>query len=228
MVHASQGYMTPASPDLRSEPWIVAHLAAAVLGTRSKIQWKYLVQNYDRIRSLIEQVFPMFQGYNARIQVPGGFHLNNSARERIWNTSTGRANFLVQRGVKENEFGHASDVLWLATMRSHDQYNTTLYSTSDRYRGVYNQRDVLFLSKVEMNRRGLETGDRVNIYTVCTDGIERVLRGFKVIVYNMPEGCCGAYYPEANPLIPLYARDPVSGTPSSKAIPVRLLRSAAP
>ncbi len=228
MVHASSGNLVPASPHLRSEPWIVAHLAHAVLGARSKIQWRYLVEDYGRIRALIEQIFPMFQGYNARIEVPGGFHLNNSARERIWNTPTGRANFLVQRGVRENEFGHGPDVLWLATMRSHDQYNTTLYSTSDRYRGVYNQRDVLFLCAIEMQRRGLEFGDRVDIQTVSSDGIERVLRRFKVIVYDMPEGCCGAYYPEANPLMPLYARDPVAGTPSSKAIPVRLIRSSPP
>lgn len=227
MVHASLGYMTPASPHLRSEPWIVAHLADAVLGSRSKIQWKHLVEDYGRIRNLIEQVFPMFQGFNARIEVPGGFHLNNSARERIWNTPTGRANFLIQAGVKENEYGHPPEVLWLTTMRSHDQYNTTLYSISDRYRGVYNQRDVLFLSDAEMKRRGLEFGDRVDIHTASNDGVERVLRRFKVIVYNMPEGCCGAYYPEANPLVPLYARDPISGTPSSKAIPVRLVRSAA-
>lgn len=226
MVHASRGYLTPASPHLRSEPWIVAHLAHAVLGGRSKIQWKYLVDDYSRIRELIERVFPMFQGYNARIAVPGGFHLANSARQRIWNTPTRRANFLVQRGVRENEYGHPGDVLWLATMRSHDQYNTTLYSTSDRYRGVFNQRDVIFISDAEMRRRALQAGDRVDIQTASTDGIERVLRRFKVLPYDMPEGCCGAYYPEANPLIPLYARDPVAGTPSSKAVPVRVKRSA--
>ncbi len=98
-------------------------------------------------------------------------------------------------GLKENEFGHGPDVLWLATMRSHDQYNTTLYSTSDRYRGIYNQRDVLFLSDIETKRRSLAFGDRVDIHSVCSDGIERVVRRFKVIVYDIPEGCCGAYYP---------------------------------
>ena len=228
MVHASTGFMTPASPDLRSEPWIVAHLARATLGAASKVRWEYLIEDYDRIRVAIEEVFPIFQGYNARIRVPGGFHLKNSAQERIWNTPTGKANFLVRAGTKENEFTRQPDVLWLTTMRSHDQYNTTLYSNSDRYRGVFNQRDVLFMPDIEMKRRGLEFGDRVDIHTVATDGIERVLRNFKVIVYLMPAGCCGAYYPEANPLVPLYARDPISGTPSSKAIPVRITRSQAP
>src|SRR5271155_5373446 len=195
MVHASQGHVTPASPHLRSETWIVAHLARAVLGPDSKVAWEHLVEDYDHIRDAIEKVFPIFQGYNARIRIPGGFHLNNSARERIWYTPTGKATFLVQKGLKENEFPHDRNVLWLTTMRSHDQYNTTLYSISDRYRGVYNQRDVLFMSDTEMKRRGLEFGDRVDIRTVSSDGIERILRHFKVIVWHMPEGCCGAYYP---------------------------------
>ena len=199
----------------------------ATLGGRSRVPWRHLVEDYDRIRDAIEKVFPIFQGYNARIQVPGGFHLTNSARERIWNTPSGKANFIVRKGTRENEFEHDSGVLWLTTMRSHDQYNTTLYSNSDRYRGVFNQRDVLFIAEIEMERRGLKFGDRVDIRTVSRDGVERVLRHFKVVPYLVPEGCCGAYYPEANPLIPLYARDPDSGTPSSKAVPVRLTRSAA-
>jgi molybdopterin-dependent oxidoreductase alpha subunit len=225
MVHASEGHATPASAHLRSEPWIVAHLARAVLGESSKVRWEYLVEDYDRIRDAIEQVFPIFQGFNARVRVPGGFHLNNSARERIWNTTSGKANFIIERGLTENDFRRDSEVLWLMTMRSHDQYNTTLYSMSDRYRGVFNQRDVLFISDVEMKRRNLEFGDRVDIRTVSNDGVERILRNFKVIAYLLPVGCCGVYYPEGNPLIPLYARDPVSGTPSSKAIPVRITRS---
>lgn len=226
MVHGSTGHMTPASPHLRSEPWIVAHLAIATLGSHSKVPWKYMVEDYSRIRDAIEQVFPMFQGYNARIEVPGGFHLTNSARERIWNTPTRKANFIVKAGLDEDDFKLDAGVLLLTTMRSHDQYNTTLYSNSDRYRGVFDQRDVLFISEVEMRKRDLSFGDRVDIRTVSDDGVERVLKGYKVVPYQIPPGCCGAYYPEANPLVPLYARDPVSGTPSSKAIPVTLTRSA--
>ena len=226
MVHASHGHATPASPHLRSEPWIVAHLARALLGSDSKVPWESLVSNYDLIRDAIEQVFPIFQGYNARVRIPGGFHLNNSARERIWNTSTGKANFILQRGLLEDNYPKDQGVLWMMSMRSHDQYNTTLYSESDRYRGVFNQRDVIFMSVNEMKSRQLEFGDRVDVTTVSTDGIERRLERLKVLAWNMPDGCCGTYYPEANVLVPLYARDPISGIPSSKAFPVTLRRAS--
>jgi molybdopterin-dependent oxidoreductase alpha subunit len=226
MVHASQGHATPASHHLRSEPWIVAHMARAILGPQSKVPWEYLVDDYDHIRDAIEKVFPIFQGFNARIRVPGGFHLNNSARERIWNTPNGKANFMVQAGFLEDDFPQVEGFLWMMSMRSHDQYNTTLYSESDRYRGVFNQRDVLFINPDEMSSRQLEFGDRVDVITVSTDGIERCLPYLKVLPWKMPAGCCGTYYPEANVLVPLYARDPLSGIPSSKAFPVTLRRSA--
>jgi anaerobic selenocysteine-containing dehydrogenase len=157
--------------------------------------------------------------------VPGGFHLNNSASERIWNTPNGKANFIVQPGLAEDDFPTGEPVLWMMSMRSHDQYNTTLYSVSDRYRGVFNHRDVLFISANEMKRRELEFGDRVDVTTVSNDGVKRTLPFLKVYPWNMPDGCCGTYYPEANVLVPLYARDPISGTPSSKAFPVTLTRS---
>jgi molybdopterin-dependent oxidoreductase alpha subunit len=227
MVHASHGHAVPASPHLRSEPWIVAHMARAILGSRSKVPWEYLVEDYDRIRDAIEKVFPIFQGYNARVRVPGGFHLNNSARERIWNTPNGKANFIVQQGLLEDDLPSSPDFLWMMSMRSHDQYNTTLYSESDRYRGVFNQRDVLFIGAEEMKSRNLEFGDRVDVTTVSTDGFQRCLRYLKVLPWKMPRGCCGTYYPEANVLVPLYARDPLSGIPSSKAFPVTLRRSPA-
>ena len=228
MVHASEGRAVPASPHLRSEPWIVAHLARAILGPGSRVPWEHLVEDYDRIRDAIEKVFPIFQGFNARVRVPGGFHLNNSARERIWHTPNGKANFIVQPGLVEDDFPTGGPVLWMMSMRSHDQYNTTLYSVSDRYRGVFNHRDVLFISPNEMKRRQLEFGDRVDVTTVSSDGIERTLPYLKVYPWNIPDGCCGTYYPEANVLVPLYARDPVSGTPSSKAFPVTLKRSLKP
>jgi anaerobic selenocysteine-containing dehydrogenase len=112
-------------------------------------------------------------------------------------------------------------------MRGHDQYNTTIYSNSDRYRGVFGQRDVVFLNKSELEKRGLEDGDRVDLITLSTDGFERRVRNFRVIGYSFPDGCCAAYYPETNPLVPLYAYDPQSFTPSSKAIPIRIERSRA-
>ncbi len=225
MVHASAGRNAPASEHLLSEPAIVARLARATLGAASIVPWEDLVADYDQIREAIEAVFPIFQAYNARIRQPGGFHLTSPARERIWATPSGRANFLVMRGFDEDPTDKDPQVLWLTTMRSHDQYNTTLYSRSDRYRGVFGQRDVVFLNAREVASRGLAAGERVDLVTDSTDGVERVVRGLKLVEYNLPDGCCGAYYPETNPLVPLYAHDPLSFTPSSKSVPVRLMKS---
>ncbi len=227
MVHESAGRNRPASDHLLSEPAIVAGLAQATLGERSRIPWAEMVANYDLIRQAIEDVLPIFADYNARIRVPGGFHLTSTARNRQWATATGKANFLVMPGLDEDPLQDAPDALWLTSVRSHDQYNTTLYSLSDRYRGIYGQRDVVFLNEYEMTNRGLAAGDRVDLVTVSTDGIERAVRGFTVVPYAFPDGSCAAYYPEVNPLMPLYAYDPVSFTPSAKGIPVRILASTA-
>jgi molybdopterin-dependent oxidoreductase alpha subunit len=227
MVHASAGRNKPASEHLLSEPAVVAGMASATLGHRSVVDWESFVSNYDRIRDAIEDVFPIFQSYNDRIRVPGGFHLVSSARERIWATPSGKAHFLVYDGLAEDSLEGHPEALWLSTMRSHDQYNTTIYSNSDRYRGVFGQRDVVFLNKSELEKRGLEDGDRVDLITLSTDGFERRVRNFRVIGYSFPDGCCAAYYPETNPLVPLYAYDPQSFTPSSKAIPIRIERSRA-
>ncbi|MCK0206831.1 FdhF/YdeP family oxidoreductase [Starkeya koreensis] len=226
MVHASTGHNAPASDQLMSEPAIIAGMARATLGARSTVDWEARIADYALIREDIEAVFPIFAGYNQRIREPGGFHLTSLARERIWATPTGKANFLVCEGLCEDPAIADPDVLWLTSVRSHDQYNTTLYSLSDRYRGVYGQRDVLFLDEAEMARRGLADGDRVDISTLATDGVERVVRGFRVVSHAFPEGSCAAYYPEVNPLVPLYAHDPDSFTPSYKAVPVRLTRSS--
>ena len=223
MVHASTGMNTPASEYLKSEPAIVAGLARATLGNRSKVMWEDLVADYDRIRDAIEDVFPIFQGYNARIRVPGGFHLTSMARERIWMTASGRANFLVLKGINEDPQEFDDKILWLTTIRSHDQYNTTIYSYSDRYRGIFGQRDILLINDHDMAKRGLSDGDRVDLFTASTDGIERAVRNIRVVRYKVPDGCCAAYYPETNSLMPLYARDPLSHTPSAKAIPIRVV-----
>jgi molybdopterin-dependent oxidoreductase alpha subunit len=225
MVHASGGRNKPASEHLLSEPAIIAGIARATLGDRSVVGWEAFVADYDRIRDAIEDVFPIFQGYNARIRVPGGFHLTSTARERIWATPSGKANILLFEGLGEDTCESDPEMLWLSTIRSHDQYNTTLYSMSDRYRGVYGQRDVVFLNQLEMAKRGLADGDRVDLVTLSTDGMERSVHNFRVVGYSFPNGCCAAYYPETNPLVPLYAHDPISFTPSSKGIPVRIVRS---
>jgi molybdopterin-dependent oxidoreductase alpha subunit len=224
MVHASAGRNKPASSELRSEVAIVAGIAAATLGPHTPKDWSGLAADYDRIRELIERVFPIFQGYNARVRKPGGFHLTSLARERIWATPSGRAEFAVYPGLEEHDHQDDPDVLWLTTMRSHDQYNTTIYSPSDRYRGVFGQRLVVFMNSAEIHKRGLSAGDTVQLQTVARDGVARVVRGLRIVEYDLPDQCCGAYYPEANPLMPLYARDPQSGTPSAKSIPVRVVR----
>lgn len=225
MVHASTGHNPPASAHLKSEPAIIAGMARATLGSRSKVNWEALTADYALIRQDIEAVFPIFQGYNERIKAPGGFHLTSTARERIWATPSGKANFIVCEGLCEDP-GVSGHPLWLTTVRSHDQYNTTLYSLSDRYRGVHGARDVIFLGEKEMEKRGLKPDDRVDIVTLSTDGIERAIRGFRVVPHPFPEASCAAYYPETNPLVPLYAHDPQSFTPASKGVPVRLVKSA--
>jgi molybdopterin-dependent oxidoreductase alpha subunit len=226
MVHASAGHNAPASEHLRSETAIVAGLARASLGETSSVPWEDFVGDYDKIRDAIEAVFPIFQGYNVRIRVPGGFHLTSLARERIWATPSGKAEFAVFEGLEEDPHQNDPTALWLTTMRSHDQYNTTLYSRSDRYRGVFHQRMVVFLNSNEIARQCIAAGDIVTLETISTDGVKRSVEGFKVVAYQLPDGCCGAYYPEANPLVPLYARDPQCHTPSYKSVPVRIRRIA--
>lgn len=227
MVHASAGRNRPASDALKSEPAIVAGLARATLGHRTTVPWEQFAADYNLIREAIEDVLPIFRDYNARIRVPGGFHLTSTARERNWATATGKANFLVFDGLAEDPALDDPDALWLTSVRSHDQYNSTLYSFTDRYRGIHGRRDIVFLNEYEMTRRGLGAGDRVDLVTLSTDGIERRVRGFSVVPYEFPDGSCAAYYPEVNPLMPLYAYDPLSFTPSAKSIPIRLVRSAA-
>jgi formate dehydrogenase major subunit len=224
MVQLSAGRNRPASPHLLSEPAIVAGMARATLA-RSRVDWERLLADYDRIRDAIEAVFPIFKDFNTRVRQRGGFHLMSTARERIWNTPTGKANFLLHPGLEEDPHQENPDVLWLTTLRSHDQFNTTIYSLDDRYRGVFGERRVLFLSREEMRKRDLTADDLVDLTTVSTDGTARVARGFKAVPYDMPIGACASYYPETNGLVPLYSRDAQSGTPSTKAVPVRICRS---
>jgi len=227
VVQASRGMLVPPSPHLHSEAWIVAHMARATLGGKSLVQWESLVEDYSRIRDKIEEVFPIFQGYNTRITIPGGFRLSNAASERIWKTPNGKANFILFAGLDEDPHQNNPGALWLSTLRSHDQYNSTIYTNNDRYRGVYGQRDVLFLNEKEMRKRNLLQGDRVDVQTLASDGIARVVRNFAVVRYNIPDDSCAAYYPEANPLIPMHLYDRQSGTPAAKAVPVVLKRSVA-
>lgn len=218
MVHASRGFKAPPSGLVRSEPAIVAGIAAKTL-PHSRVAWLNLIEDYDRIRALIEQVLPEFDEYNAKIRAPGGFHLRNPAAEREWKTPSGRAQFLpvasYPRAAPE------ALPLRLTTVRSHDQYNTTIYGLNDRYRGVYGRRDVVFMHEADMADRGLKTGDPVRLI-----GATRALEGFVAAEYPIARGCCAAYFPEATGLIALEAFDPASRTPAYKSVAVEVSRAS--
>ena len=224
MVHASSGKLKPASPHLRAEPAIVAGMAKATL-KNTRVDWFELVADYDRIRTLIEQTIPGFDRYNERIRIPGGFRMPLPPTQRVWPTATGKAMFSVFDGVDENVSGEGDNVLRLITLRSHDQYNTTIYALDDRYRGVFGRRDVLFMNEGDMAQLGLEHGDRVDIETALPGKLQR-LNDITLVAYNIASGTVGAYYPEANVLVPLDYLDKESGTPSYKSVPVNIrLRS---
>jgi molybdopterin-dependent oxidoreductase alpha subunit len=224
MVHASSGKLKPASPLLRSEPAIVAGMASAAL-PRTRVNWNELIADYDLIRDLIEKTIPGFDDYNARIRQPGGFQMPLPPRDRIWPTPSGKAMFSLYQGTHEDLTVPGDDVLRLITLRSHDQYNTTIYAMDDRYRGVFGRRDVLFMCDFDLERLGLEHGDVVDLES-AVPGYRMRLESMTVIRYAISQGSIGAYYPEANVLIPLDYIDKESGTPSYKSAPVRItLRS---
>ena len=224
MVHASRGKLKPASDQLRSEPAIVAAMAQATL-PNSKVEWMHLVDDYDRIRDKIEIVFPDFERYNERIRVPGGFRLPIGPTERVWKTPSGKAEFLLFPGLNEDKELADASVLKLATIRSHDQYNTTIYGLDDRYRGVFGRRDVLFMNDGDLAANGLEHGDLVEISTALPSGGKRQMK-LTAISYDIARGSVAAYYPEANCLIPMDYQDKLSGTPSYKSLPVRITKAA--
>ena len=227
MVHASSGLVAPPSAHLRSEVAIVCGMAKATLPDRG-IDWDVYVADYSRIRDKIDAVFPdLFANFGERIRQPGGFHLTNPPRQLVWNTATGRANFMVFPGIDEDPAASDPDALRLTTMRSHDQYNTTIYGLDDRYRGVFGGRMVAFMNEADMQARRIAAGTLVEIESLAADGRKRIVRGFSAKPHDIPAGSVGAYYPEANPLLPLAWHDDKSGTPAAKSIPV-LVRALAP
>ncbi|MGO4221732.1 FdhF/YdeP family oxidoreductase [Lysobacter sp. TAF61] len=223
MVHASRGRLSPASAALRSEPAIVAGIAAATLPA-SAVPWSDLVADYDRIREAIEAVIPGFDDYNQRIRKPGGFRMPLPPTQRVWNTPSGKAEFLPFAGLREDLPGRDASVLTLTTVRSHDQYNTTIYGLDDRYRGVFGRRDVVFMNEDDMASRGISHGDPIVIETVLGVRRERTMRDVIAVAYGIAPGSVATYYPEGNCLVPLDHVDPESGTPSYKSIPVRIWR----
>lgn len=216
-VHASRGFKRAPSAQVRSEPAIVAGIAAAAL-PRSRVPWSDLAQDYDRIRALIEQVIPGFERFNERIRDPGGFHLPNPAAQRQWLTATGRAQFLPAH--RAALVSTAALPLRLTTIRSHDQYNTTVYGLDDRYRGIRGRRDVVFMHADDMAERGLAAGDALLLRSES-----RVAAGFVAVPYPISRGSCAAYFPEASVLVALEDFDPRSRTPAYKSVPVQVERA---
>ncbi|MCI1073916.1 FdhF/YdeP family oxidoreductase [Stenotrophomonas maltophilia] len=226
-VTASRGVLEPVSADVLPEVEIVCRMAMAAL-PRSRVDWAGCMHDYAPIRELIAAVYPeIYTGFNERIQQPHGFHLDIPPRRRVWPTPNSKANILVMPGLDVDDPVHDPDMLRLATVRSHDQYNTTIYSYNDRYRGVYNDRMVLFMNIEDRLARGLEKEALVSLETISGDGVQRRIEGLTVLDYPMPRGALAGYYPELNPLLPLDYYDRISGTPAAKSIPVRVRAMAA-
>lgn len=224
MVHSSTGQNKPASEALRSETAIVAGMAMASVGDKI-VNWKKLASDYALIRQEISVVIPDFEHYNARIKESRGFYLQNPAALRQWCTPMNKATFCDAKLPEQLAHERAQSltkksVLTLQTLRSHDQYNTTIYGLDDRYRGVFGERNVIFMSAEDISKQALNNGDHVKITTVSNDGIERSLSNFKIIEYPIPSGCVAAYYPETNPLVPLESVADYCGTPTYKSIAV--------
>ena len=218
VVHASKGVLQPVSDNLLSEPVIVCMLAKATLGSRSKVNWNKYLEHYDHIRNDIENTIPGFERYNERIRIPGGFYLPNCVRDGSFETVTQKAHFTV---TKANTVALKDDELMMMSIRSHDQFNTTIYGLNDRYRGIYNERRVILMNQQDMNKRGLKKEDVVDLYSYH-DGRERVARKFLVIPYPIPETCAATYFPEANVLVSINSVAEKSNTPVSKLVVIKV------
>jgi molybdopterin-dependent oxidoreductase alpha subunit len=218
VVHQSKGSLKPISNNLLSEPAIVCELAKATLGKSSKVNWDLYLQHYDHIRDSIEKTIPGFDGYNLRVRQKEGFYLPNGARYNDYKTHTGKANFTAT--TVEEIIVQAHEYLMM-TIRSHDQFNTTIYGLDDRYRGILNERRVILMNAEDMQAAGLVQQQVVDLYNY-TDGIERVAHKFLVIAYNIPRQCVATYFPEANVLVPISSTADRSNTPTSKSVIIEI------
>ncbi|NEW99557.1 FdhF/YdeP family oxidoreductase [Rhodopseudomonas sp. BR0G17] len=223
-IQGSIGLRKPASEHLKSELAIVAGIAKATLpGGNPKLRWDDWVGDYGLVRDLIEQSYPeMFGDFNARMFTPGGFYKGNAARERIWKTESGKAEFTTPGRLNSIGFDEAPGRYRLITMRSNDQFNTTVYGMSDRLRGIEGRRDVLLINPDEMAKAGLTEGQQVWLEGDAGDGVHREAGPLVVTPFKLPDGCLGAYYPEMNSLMPVWHHDGPSKTPAAKSVPVRI------
>ena len=223
VIQMSKGNLKPVSNELMSESLIVCNLAKATLSNRSKINWNKYMQHYNNIREDIEHTIPGFTNYNKRVLEPGGFYLPNAARNGRFNTFSRKA-MLNVANLTTNHL--EPDELMMMTVRSHDQFNTTIYGLNDRYRGVFNERRVIFMNEKDMVRHNLQAGDIVDLYNYH-DGIERVARKFIVVAFNIPEQCTATYFPETNVLVPINSVADKSNTPTSKFVVLKVRKHEA-
>ena len=229
-IHGSRGQVKPASRHLLSEARIVAELAKATVPTASTVPWDDWVGDYSRVRDAIAQVYPeIFHDFNARLWEPGGFHRPIGARKREWKTNTGKANFIAPTSLLTDIDipPEQRDVVQLMTLRSNGQFNTTVYNYDDRFRGVYGSRHVVLMHQNDIDRFDLKEGQLVALTTAVDDGVERSVAGLRVVAHDIPEGCIAGYFPECNPLIPLWHHAEKAKVPAAKSIPVRIQQQAA-
>jgi molybdopterin-dependent oxidoreductase alpha subunit len=225
IVHTSAGNLAPPSPEVRSETTIICDIALAVLGPDHPVGWQRLRGDNDLARDHIAAVIPGFDDFNRRVRVPGGFVLPHPPRDsRTFPTDDGKAR-LTRTTVAGNDLG--PEQLMLQTLRSHDQYNTTIYGHDDRYRGISGDRHVIMVNPHDLTRLGHADGDLVDIVSMLA-GPDRRVCGYRIVAYPTPPGCAAAYYPETNVLIALDHHGPDAHTPAAKAIPIRLERRSAP
>jgi len=217
VVHNSKGIIEPCSTGLRSESWIIAKLAHTLFGDEN-IDWMKMVANYDNIRDAIEATVPGFENYNERVREPAGFYLPNGARDGKFNTPSGKAHFTINKNHEEEV---PADHYIMMTIRSHDQYNTTIYGLDDRYRGIFNERRIVMMNKQDMHREGFKAKDKVDLIGTFK-GVERIAKQFIVVPYDIPSGNVATYFPEANVLVPIDSFARSAKTPASKRVVIRI------
>jgi molybdopterin-dependent oxidoreductase alpha subunit len=226
-IHGSLGLREAPSPDLLPEPRIVGELAKATVGGRSTVPWDEWMADYARVRDEIEHCYPDdFRDFNERFRQPGGFHRDIDACKRIWKTESGKANFLAPSGLEADPDVDtpAADALTLITIRSNDQFNTTVYGYHDRLRGIHGTRMVLLMNADDIARLGLREGQDVSLESSAGDGVPRRVDGLRVTPFAIPRGNCAGYYPELNPLVPLWHHEKKAKVPAAKSVPVRIAR----
>ncbi|MDB6453019.1 FdhF/YdeP family oxidoreductase [Falsirhodobacter sp. 20TX0035] len=222
-IHGSIGRRKPAAPTLLSEPAIIAGIAKATLDPNPNVHWDAWIGNYALVRDLIEQTYPdQFRDFNDRMFTPGGFYRGNTARDRNWKTESGKAEFTTPVGPSSLGQMPGGDVYTLVTLRSNDQFNTTIYGYRDRLRGLNTDRMIVMMAPEEIAAAGFRDGQGVTLVSAHQDGTPRRLEGLRLVAYDLPPGCVGAYYPEANVLVPLDLYDMASKTPAFKGVPIRI------